>query len=93
MLQAAVLDCVPFDPFSFKQNGLPASEVDVNGREVFQTLVIALVIVVFDEPASDCGKVGGFCFRTIAWQTTGWFIIDVDMIRRTLKAQKNPAAP
>ena len=54
MLQAAVLDCVAFDPFSFQQDGLPASEVDVGGRKVFQALVIALVIVVFDEPA-DAG--------------------------------------
>ena len=54
MLQAAVLDCVAFDPFSFQQDGLPATEVDVGGREVFQALVIALVIVVFDEPA-DAG--------------------------------------
>src|ERR1039458_5786034 len=54
MLQAAVLDCGAFDPFSFQQDGLPASEVDVGGREVFQALVIALVIIVFDEPA-DAG--------------------------------------
>jgi hypothetical protein len=27
MLQAAVLDWVAFDPFSFQQDGLPASEV------------------------------------------------------------------
>ena len=54
MLQAAVLDCVAFDPFSFQQDGLPASEVDVGGREVFQALVIALVIVIFDEPSDAC---------------------------------------
>ena len=33
---------------------MPASEVDVGGREVFQALVIALVVVVFDELA-DAG--------------------------------------
>jgi hypothetical protein len=32
MLQATFLDCVPFDPFSFQQDGLTASEVDVGRR-------------------------------------------------------------
>jgi hypothetical protein len=54
MLQAAVLDGVAFDPFSFQQDGLPAPEVDIGRREVFQALVIALVVVVIDEPA-DAG--------------------------------------
>ena len=45
MLQAAVLDGVAFDHFSFHQDGLPASEVDIGRREVFQALVIALVVV------------------------------------------------
>src|SRR6476661_1590666 len=54
MLQAAVLDGVAFDPFSFHQDGLPAPEVDIGRREVFQALVIALVVVVIDEPA-DAG--------------------------------------
>jgi len=26
MLQAAILDCVPFDPFSFQQNGYAPGE-------------------------------------------------------------------
>jgi hypothetical protein len=38
---------------------LPATEVDVGRREVFQALVIALVIVVFDEPADAGFKVAG----------------------------------
>ena len=54
MLQAAVLEGVAFDPFSFHQDGLPAPEVDIGRREVFQALVIALVVVVIDEPA-DAG--------------------------------------
>ena len=54
MLQAAVLDGVAFDPFSFHQDGLPALEVDIGRREIFQALVIALVVVVMDEPA-DAG--------------------------------------
>ena len=57
MLQAAVLDRVSFDPFSFQQDGLSPPEVDVGGREVFQALVIALVIVVFDEPADASFKI------------------------------------
>jgi hypothetical protein len=36
MLQAADLDCAAFDPFSIQQDGLPAAEVDVGGREVFR---------------------------------------------------------
>jgi hypothetical protein len=36
MLQAAVLDGVAFDPFSFHQDGLPAPEVDIGRREVFR---------------------------------------------------------
>jgi hypothetical protein len=54
MLQAAVLDGVAFDPFSVQQDGLPPPEVDIGGREVLQALVIAVVVVVFDEPA-DAG--------------------------------------
>ena len=54
MLQAAVLDGLSFDPFSHVQNGLSSSEVDVGGREVFQALVIAGMIVVLDE-VTDVG--------------------------------------
>ena len=30
VLQAAILDCVPFEPFSFQQDGFGPSEVDVS---------------------------------------------------------------
>jgi hypothetical protein len=30
--QAAVCDCLTFDPFPFDQNGLASREVDVGGR-------------------------------------------------------------
>ena len=43
-----------FDPFSFQQDGLAASEVDVGRRQVAQALVVAPVIVVLDE-ALDLG--------------------------------------
>jgi hypothetical protein len=33
VLQSAVLDCLPLDPFSFEDDGVAASEVDV-GRAV-----------------------------------------------------------
>jgi hypothetical protein len=32
--QAAVGDCLSFDPFSFDQNGLASSEVDVGWRQI-----------------------------------------------------------
>ena len=50
MLQAAILDCGSFDPFSFQQDGLGASEVDVSRGEIAQALVIAAMVVVVDEP-------------------------------------------
>ena len=49
VLQAPVLDGFPFDPFPFQQDGLAAPEVDIGGREVAQALVVAQVIIVFDE--------------------------------------------
>ena len=49
MLQASICDGGAFDPFSLKQNCLSATEVDVGGRQIFQTLVIAAMIVVLDE--------------------------------------------
>ena len=49
MQQAAIGDCLSFDPFPFDQNGLAAPEVDVGGRQVADALVISSVIVVGDE--------------------------------------------
>ena len=49
MQQAAVGDCLSFDPFPFDQNGLAPPEVDVGGRQVGDALVISQVIVVGDE--------------------------------------------
>jgi hypothetical protein len=46
-MQASVLDA--FDPFSFQQDGLTASEVDVGRRQIVDALVVAQVIVVGDE--------------------------------------------
>jgi hypothetical protein len=49
MQQAAVGDCLSFDPFPFDQNGLAPPEVDVGGRQVGDALVISQVIVAGDE--------------------------------------------
>src|ERR1700731_2159060 len=47
--QAAIGDCLSFDPFSFDQNGLAPSEVDVGWGQIADAFVIAQVIVVNDE--------------------------------------------
>src|SRR5580693_3128243 len=47
--QAAIGDCLSFDPFSFDQNGLAPSEIDVGWRQIADAFVIAQVIVVNDE--------------------------------------------
>jgi hypothetical protein len=54
VLQASILDCVAFDPFSFQQDCLGAAEVDVRRRQIAQTLVVAPMVVVIDEPV-DAG--------------------------------------
>ena len=55
MLQAAILDCGSFNPFSFQQDGLSSAEVDVSWRQIVQALVIAAMIVVIDEGV-DLGR-------------------------------------
>ncbi len=49
MKQAPGFDGFPFDPFSFFQDGLAASEVDVGRGEVLQALVVAAMVVVLDK--------------------------------------------
>ncbi len=49
MLQAALADCLFLDFLPFPQNDFVPSEVDIGGRDVVQTLVVALVVVVIDE--------------------------------------------
>ena len=68
--QAAVCNCLSFDPFPFDQNGLASPEVDVGGCQVADALMIAQGIVIGDEgldldfesdapcsPASKCHMV------------------------------------
>ncbi len=49
MVQAALSDCVSFDPFAFDEDGLAAPEVDVGGREIVEALVVSAMVVVLDE--------------------------------------------
>jgi hypothetical protein len=54
MLQASILDCVASDPFSFQQDCVASTEVHVGRRQIAQALVVALVVIVIDEPG-DAG--------------------------------------
>ena len=47
--QAAIGDCLSFDPFPFDQKYLAPPEVDVGGRQVADACVIAQVIIIGDE--------------------------------------------
>jgi len=49
VLQAPVFECLSFDPFSFANNGLSATDVNVRRRDVVEALVVSLMIVVIDE--------------------------------------------
>jgi hypothetical protein len=51
--EAAVGDCLSFDPFPFDQNGLAPPEVDVSGRQVGDAFVISQEIVVGDPSFSN----------------------------------------
>ena len=59
MKQASVVNGVAFDPFSFQQDGLPTSEVDVGRRQIVDALVVAQVIVVGDEGFDPNLKLAG----------------------------------
>jgi hypothetical protein len=54
VLQAPLFHGPPFGFLSLEQDGLPAPGVNISGREVFQALVIALMVVVANE-RSDLG--------------------------------------
>ena len=59
MLQAALSDCLSFDPFPFSENGFVAPEVDVCRCDVVQALVVTLIVVIFDECSDLTLKVAG----------------------------------
>ena len=49
VLQAPIFDGLSFDPFSLFDDCVGPAKVGVSGCDVFQTLVITLVIIVLDE--------------------------------------------
>ena len=57
MVQAAVLDGQFFDPAPPFDDGGVAAEVGVGGRDVADTLVVAVVVIVIDESADLAFKV------------------------------------
>ncbi len=59
MKQAPCFDGLSFDPLSLFQNGLAASEVDVGRGEVFQALVVAMMVVVIDEGVDLLPEIAG----------------------------------
>src|SRR6202044_563355 len=54
VVQASVLDGLSFDPFSFQEDGLAASEVDIGWRQIGDALVVSQMVVVGDE-VTDLG--------------------------------------
>lgn len=59
MLQASLLDGLALDPFAFVEDGLPAAEVDVGGREIAEALVRSDMVVMLDEGRDLPFKVTG----------------------------------
>ena len=59
MQQAAVLDCLSFDPFSLHEDCLAAPEVDVGRGQVSDALVVPEVVVVGDEVADPLLEITG----------------------------------
>ena len=49
VLQAPMFDGLSLDPFALFDDGFCPAEVGVGGRHVGQALVVALVVIVFDE--------------------------------------------
>ena len=50
MAQVAVLNGESLDPFSPFNDGRVPPEVDVGGRDVAEALVVALVVIMVDDP-------------------------------------------
>lgn len=57
MLQAPLFDRLSLDPFSLRQNGMAAPEVDVGGGEIVEALVIAPMVVMLDEGRDLCFEI------------------------------------
>ena len=54
-----LFDALPFDPFLLFQDGLAATEVDVDHGKVLQALVVPVMVVVADEPADLSFQIAG----------------------------------
>ncbi len=59
VLQASTLDGLAFDPFSLFDDGWSPTEVGVGRRHVVEALVVAPVVVMFDEGADLGLEVAG----------------------------------
>ena len=59
MLQARVCERLAFDPFAFEEDGLSASEVDVNRGKIVEALVIAGMVVVHHEGGDLAFEIAG----------------------------------
>ena len=59
MLQATIGDCLSFDPFTFEEDGLGSSEVDVGRHEIAQALVIAGMVVMSHESRDLTFEIAG----------------------------------
>src|SRR5262245_44784401 len=51
MVKTSILNGLSFDPFSFKQDGLASSKVNIGGSEIGDALVVSQMIIVSDEVA------------------------------------------
>ncbi len=59
MLQASLFDNLSFDPYSFEQDCLAASGVDIGGNEVVEALMIPPVVIVLDEGGDRPFEING----------------------------------
>ena len=59
MLQAPIFDSLSFDPFALLDDGLCPAEVGIGRCDVFQALVITLMVVMLDERFDLAFKVAG----------------------------------
>jgi hypothetical protein len=48
--QAAIGDCLSFDPFSLNQYGLTAAEVDVGWRQIADSLLMSFILAIVLTP-------------------------------------------
>jgi len=59
VLQAPIFDGLSLNPFALFDDGWRPAEVGISGCHVFQALVVALVIVMFDEGLNLGFKIAG----------------------------------